>query len=193
MHFLSHILGSKTLVPDVLKDMAKHARRKSIVYKKDPHPSLIPASVNTIEKIIDRCHEKVTQSLLDTLKHLPNKPVKFEKLPQVVLEELEKQGLISIPQNYGDILLDYKRRQSSVATIRLTKSSLDDSVSKLSENTKGAASHKHSTRKSGAAAANLIQVSSKLCVISISSLIIYSKSRTSFVTKYSSNSHSKSQ
>lgn len=142
--------------------MAKHARRKSIVYKKDPHPSLIPASVNTIEKIIDKCHDKVTQSLLDTLKHLPNKPVKFEKLPQVVLEELENQGLISIPQNYGDILLNYKRRLSSVETIRLTKSSLDDSVSKRSMDTKDAKSRKHAPSKSGVDPLKPIPLSSKI-------------------------------
>lgn len=73
---------------DQIKNFSASSRRKSIAYKMDYHPGLVPYNLNTIDKIIEKCKDKVPEALLETLKELPNKYANPDKLPSKILEIL---------------------------------------------------------------------------------------------------------
>ena len=129
-----------------VKNIAKNGRRKSVAYQRDVHPCFIPSSINSVEKIMSKWEGKVDDSLLKTIRHLPNKSLKLNRLPPIVLEELERQHLVSCPQNFGDVVLDFKKnikQEKSLKSIRITNSkngasevgtfSSSDSESQLSD------------------------------------------------------------
>ena len=121
--YFHSIIASPLLKIEKLEDIARHSRRKSIAYKIDSHPSLIPLSINTVDKIISKWKGRVDDKLLNTLKHLPNKSLKLSRLPPKVLETLEMQNLVEYPQNFGDVILEYKKElkvDNSAISLRIT-------------------------------------------------------------------------
>ena len=122
----------KVMETNRLNDVAKHTRRKSIMNKFESHPSLMPSTINSVKKIVEKCKPNLDTSLLDSISYIPQRSLKLDNLPTKVLEVLETKKFINMPQGIGDVVLEYKSNLDDAKSVRLTNNSISESAEKSS-------------------------------------------------------------
>ena len=69
---------------------------------------MIPHSIDSADKIIDKCKDKVDQELLDTLRELPHKEIRLDNLPTKVVKALEQTDALYGSQNQNKTNVFFK-------------------------------------------------------------------------------------